>query len=233
MVRFSGVVLVLMVSLLLASTGVQSPASSPAKSPALSPKQAPAAPSPSSTAPSSSPSSSPVQLGEVTEEELKQRTSKEVRKRVYVCPETSCVHNNPTQALGDLTGIKKHFCRKHGEKKWQCERCSKKYAVQSDWKAHMKTCKYYRAFECGFETAEERKQQQWRSRVGEWRPGLGRHSRSTRPDGHGAKIAEMEAASTGEAARLGATLETVKGELAHLKREHEKEKESWEAASGS
>ncbi|KAF5739396.1 protein indeterminate-domain 2-like [Tripterygium wilfordii] len=71
---------------------------------------------------------------------LKQRTGKEIRKRVYVCPEPSCVHHNPTRALGDLTGIKKHFCRKHGEKKWKCERCSKKYAVQSDWKAHMKTC---------------------------------------------------------------------------------------------
>ncbi|KAL4585272.1 hypothetical protein LXL04_009888 [Taraxacum kok-saghyz] len=71
---------------------------------------------------------------------LKQRTSKEVRKRVYVCPEKSCVHNHPSRALGDLTGIKKHFCRKHGEKKWKCAKCSKCYAVQSDWKAHSKTC---------------------------------------------------------------------------------------------
>ncbi|XP_022144141.1 protein indeterminate-domain 2-like, partial [Momordica charantia] len=71
---------------------------------------------------------------------LRQRTSQEIRKRVYVCPEASCVHHNPARALGDLTGIKKHFSRKHGEKKWKCERCSKKYAVQSDWKAHMKTC---------------------------------------------------------------------------------------------
>ncbi|KAJ6401615.1 hypothetical protein OIU84_016922 [Salix udensis] len=71
---------------------------------------------------------------------LKQRTDKEPRKRVYVCPEPSCVHHNPVRALGDLTGIKKHFSRKHGEKKWKCERCSKKYAVQSDCKAHMKTC---------------------------------------------------------------------------------------------
>ncbi|KAF3454510.1 hypothetical protein FNV43_RR04958 [Rhamnella rubrinervis] len=72
---------------------------------------------------------------------LKQRSSTEIiRKRVYVCPEVSCVHHNPARALGDLTGIKKHFCRKHGEKKWKCERCSKKYAVQSDWKAHSKTC---------------------------------------------------------------------------------------------
>ncbi|XP_021757771.1 LOW QUALITY PROTEIN: protein indeterminate-domain 2-like [Chenopodium quinoa] len=71
---------------------------------------------------------------------LRQRSSKEVKKRVYVCPEISCVHHDPSRALGDLTGIKKHFCRKHGEKKWKCEKCSKKYAVQSDWKAHIKIC---------------------------------------------------------------------------------------------
>ncbi|KAI3463266.1 hypothetical protein Pfo_019929 [Paulownia fortunei] len=81
---------------------------------------------------------------------LKQRTSKEVRKKVYVCPETSCVHHDPSRALGDLTGIKKHFYRKHGEKKWKCDKCSKKYAVQSDWKAHSKTCgtREYRC-DCG------------------------------------------------------------------------------------
>jgi hypothetical protein len=81
---------------------------------------------------------------------LKQRASKEIRKRVYVCPESTCVHHDPSRALGDLTGIKKHFSRKHGEKKWKCERCSKKYAVQSDWKAHMKTCgtREYRC-DCG------------------------------------------------------------------------------------
>ncbi|XP_028770862.1 zinc finger protein GAI-ASSOCIATED FACTOR 1 [Neltuma alba] len=71
---------------------------------------------------------------------LKQRPTTEVRKRVYVCPEPSCVHHNPSRALGDLTGIKKHFSRKHGEKKWKCEKCSKRYAVQSDWKAHSKIC---------------------------------------------------------------------------------------------
>lgn len=71
---------------------------------------------------------------------LRQRSSKEVKKRVYVCPEPSCVHHDPSRALGDLTGIKKHFCRKHGEKKWKCDKCSKKYAVQSDWKAHSKIC---------------------------------------------------------------------------------------------
>ncbi|KAK9014140.1 hypothetical protein V6N11_005309 [Hibiscus sabdariffa] len=81
---------------------------------------------------------------------LKQRTSKEVRKKVYVCPEASCVHHEPSRALGDLTGIKKHFFRKHGEKKWKCEKCCKKYAVQSDWKAHSKTCgtREYRC-DCG------------------------------------------------------------------------------------
>ncbi|KAJ8764496.1 hypothetical protein K2173_006236 [Erythroxylum novogranatense] len=71
---------------------------------------------------------------------LRQRSSKEVKKKVYVCPEPSCVHHDPSRALGDLTGIKKHFCRKHGEKKWKCDKCSKKYAVQSDWKAHSKIC---------------------------------------------------------------------------------------------
>ncbi|KAF9611473.1 hypothetical protein IFM89_032443 [Coptis chinensis] len=81
---------------------------------------------------------------------LRQRSTTEIRKRVYVCPETTCVHHDPSRALGDLTGIKKHFCRKHGEKKWKCEKCSKKYAVQSDWKAHLKTCgtREYRC-DCG------------------------------------------------------------------------------------
>ncbi|XP_077210126.1 zinc finger protein MAGPIE-like [Tasmannia lanceolata] len=81
---------------------------------------------------------------------LKQRSSKDPKKRVYVCPEKTCVHHNPARALGDLTGIKKHFCRKHGEKKWKCEKCCKRYAVQSDWKAHSKTCgtREYRC-DCG------------------------------------------------------------------------------------
>ncbi|KAJ0727302.1 putative transcription factor C2H2 family [Helianthus annuus] len=72
---------------------------------------------------------------------LKQRPANiQVKKRVYICPEPNCVHHEPTRALGDLTGIKKHFCRKHGEKKWKCDKCSKRYAVQSDWKAHAKIC---------------------------------------------------------------------------------------------
>ncbi|XVF69407.1 hypothetical protein PTKIN_Ptkin11bG0079600 [Pterospermum kingtungense] len=81
---------------------------------------------------------------------LKQRTNKEVRKKVYICPEKTCVHHDPSRALGDLTGIKKHFSRKHGEKKWKCEKCSKKYAVRSDWKAHGKICgtREYRC-DCG------------------------------------------------------------------------------------
>eukprot|EP00252_Welwitschia_mirabilis_P000960 TRINITY_DN10945_c0_g1_i4.p1 TRINITY_DN10945_c0_g1~~TRINITY_DN10945_c0_g1_i4.p1 ORF type:complete len:816 (-),score=270.76 TRINITY_DN10945_c0_g1_i4:25-2472(-) len=43
-------------------------------------------------------------------------------------------------------------------------------------------------------------------------------------------FAALEAASTGEAARLGAALEAVKGEVARAKQEHSKEKENWEAA---
>uniref|UniRef100_A0A0E0B6D4 Protein EARLY HEADING DATE 2 n=2 Tax=Oryza glumipatula TaxID=40148 RepID=A0A0E0B6D4_9ORYZ len=81
---------------------------------------------------------------------LKQKNPKEARRRVYLCPEPSCVHHDPSRALGDLTGIKKHYCRKHGEKKWRCDKCSKRYAVQSDWKAHSKTCgtREYRC-DCG------------------------------------------------------------------------------------
>ncbi|KAK9670047.1 hypothetical protein RND81_13G173200 [Saponaria officinalis] len=82
---------------------------------------------------------------------LKQKSTKDpVRKKVYLCPEPSCVHHDAARALGDLTGIKKHYSRKHGEKKFKCEKCSKRYAVQSDWKAHSKTCgtREYRC-DCG------------------------------------------------------------------------------------
>ncbi|KAK4380549.1 hypothetical protein RND71_002411 [Anisodus tanguticus] len=81
---------------------------------------------------------------------LKQKNTKEVKRKVYLCPEPTCVHHEPSRALGDLTGIKKHYSRKHGEKKYKCEKCSKKYAVQSDWKAHTKTCgtREYRC-DCG------------------------------------------------------------------------------------
>ncbi|KAL5152174.1 Protein indeterminate-domain 9 [Glycine soja] len=68
----------------------------------------------------------------------------------------SCVHHDPCRALGDLTGIKKHFSRKHGEKKWKCDKCSKKYAVQSDWKAHNKICGT-RQYKCDCGTIFSRK----------------------------------------------------------------------------
>lgn len=72
---------------------------------------------------------------------LLKRETQEVRKRVFVCPEPSCLHHDPCHALGDLVGIKKHFRRKHSNhKQWVCEKCSKGYAVQSDYKAHLKTC---------------------------------------------------------------------------------------------
>ncbi|XP_052172032.1 zinc finger protein JACKDAW-like [Diospyros lotus] len=87
---------------------------------------------------------------------LKQKSTKEVRKKVYICPEKTCVHHDRSRALGDLTGIKKHFSRKHGEKKWKCEKCSKKYAVQSDWKAHSKTCGT-REYKCDCGTLFSRK----------------------------------------------------------------------------
>ncbi|XP_019176771.1 PREDICTED: protein SHOOT GRAVITROPISM 5-like [Ipomoea nil] len=63
------------------------------------------------------------------------------KKRVYVCPEASCLHHDARHALGDLVGIKKHYRRKHSNsKQWVCDKCSKGYAVQSDYKAHLKTC---------------------------------------------------------------------------------------------
>uniref|UniRef100_A0A2P2M5I7 Uncharacterized protein MANES_08G005700 n=1 Tax=Rhizophora mucronata TaxID=61149 RepID=A0A2P2M5I7_RHIMU len=88
---------------------------------------------------------------------LRQRNNKDqVRKKVYICPVKTCVHHDPSRALGDLTGIKKHYSRKHGEKKWKCEKCSKKYAVQSDWKAHSKTCGT-REYKCDCGTLFSRK----------------------------------------------------------------------------
>ncbi|KZV46416.1 zinc finger family protein [Dorcoceras hygrometricum] len=61
--------------------------------------------------------------------------------RVFVCPEETCLHHDPKHALGDLVGIKKHFRRKHSNNKpWICHRCSKAYAVLSDYKAHLRTC---------------------------------------------------------------------------------------------
>ncbi|XP_023760574.1 protein indeterminate-domain 14 [Lactuca sativa] len=72
---------------------------------------------------------------------LLKRETPEVKKKVFVCPEPSCLHHDPCHALGDLVGIKKHFRRKHSnDKQWVCEKCSKGYAVQSDYKAHLKTC---------------------------------------------------------------------------------------------
>ncbi|XP_051115661.1 zinc finger protein SHOOT GRAVITROPISM 5-like [Andrographis paniculata] len=72
---------------------------------------------------------------------LVKRETPLARKRVFVCPEPTCLHHQPGHALGDLVGIKKHFRRKHSNHKhWLCNRCSKAYAVHSDYKAHLKTC---------------------------------------------------------------------------------------------
>ncbi|KAL3835391.1 hypothetical protein ACJIZ3_010127 [Penstemon smallii] len=72
---------------------------------------------------------------------LLKRETPIARKRVFVCPEPTCLHHDPCHALGDLVGIKKHFRRKHSnQKQWVCDKCSKAYAVQSDYKAHLKTC---------------------------------------------------------------------------------------------
>ncbi|KAK1423748.1 hypothetical protein QVD17_19056 [Tagetes erecta] len=83
---------------------------------------------------------------------LRQNTNqnRHARRKLYICPEPSCVHHDPSHALGDLTGIKKHYSRKHGEKTLKCKKCGRMYAVQSDLKAHAKVCgsKEYRC-PCG------------------------------------------------------------------------------------
>ncbi|KAL7114427.1 hypothetical protein ACP275_04G120500 [Erythranthe tilingii] len=72
---------------------------------------------------------------------LLKRETPAAAKRVFVCPESSCLHHDRRHALGDLVGIKKHYRRKHSnQRQWVCERCAKGYAVQSDYKAHLKTC---------------------------------------------------------------------------------------------
>lgn len=72
---------------------------------------------------------------------LKREAGEAARKRVFVCPEPSCLHHDPSHALGDLVSIKKQFRHKHsGHRQWACARCSKAYAVHSDYKAHLKTC---------------------------------------------------------------------------------------------
>ncbi|KAL7152718.1 hypothetical protein ABFS83_04G116800 [Erythranthe nasuta] len=72
---------------------------------------------------------------------LLKRETPAAGKRVFVCPEPSCLHHDRRHALGDLVGIKKHYRRKHSnQRQWVCERCAKGYAVQSDYKAHLKTC---------------------------------------------------------------------------------------------
>ncbi|GAY68424.1 hypothetical protein CUMW_263990 [Citrus unshiu] len=48
---------------------------------------------------------------------LLKRETKEVNKRVFVCPEPSCLHHDSCHALGDFVGIKKHFRRKHNNHK--------------------------------------------------------------------------------------------------------------------
>eukprot|EP01018_Ginkgo_biloba_P023400 Gb_17208 [translate_table: standard] len=72
---------------------------------------------------------------------LLNRPTPEVCKRAYDCPGPTCLHNDPWHVLRDLVGIMKDFHRKHNiDKQWKCEKCSKGYEVQSDYKAHLKTC---------------------------------------------------------------------------------------------
>ena len=69
------------------------------------------------------------------------RNSSNETKKVYICPESTCIYHNPSHAIGDLGGLKKHYLRKHvTEKNHKCITCSKAYAVEVDLKAHLKIC---------------------------------------------------------------------------------------------
>ncbi|PWA42518.1 Zinc finger, C2H2 [Artemisia annua] len=69
------------------------------------------------------------------------RNSSNMTKKVYLCPESTCIYHNPSHAIGDLGGLKKHYLRKHAtEKNHKCDTCSKAYAVEVDLKAHLKIC---------------------------------------------------------------------------------------------
>ncbi|KAG6489118.1 hypothetical protein ZIOFF_050376 [Zingiber officinale] len=70
--------------------------------------------------------------------ELKKSGRTPSRRKFYVCPIPSCVYSHRSRALSDITGIKKHFNRKHGPKNLRCPQCTKTYAVEADLKAHLK-----------------------------------------------------------------------------------------------
>ncbi|KAI3763980.1 hypothetical protein L2E82_13978 [Cichorium intybus] len=74
-----------------------------------------------------------------------------VPKKVYLCPEPTCINHNRSHALGDFGGLKKHYLRKHvTEKKHKCDSCSKAYAVESDLRAHLRNCSKRKYIcECG------------------------------------------------------------------------------------
>lgn len=57
---------------------------------------------------------------------------------------------NLQEHLVILLGLRNIIQENMVKKKYKCEKCSKKYAVQSDWKAHTKTCgtREYRC-DCG------------------------------------------------------------------------------------
>ncbi|XP_023760561.1 protein indeterminate-domain 6, chloroplastic [Lactuca sativa] len=72
-------------------------------------------------------------------------------RKVYICPEVTCINHQPSHALGDFGGLKKHYLRKHSnDKKHKCDNCSKTYAVESDLRAHLKNCSTKRYIcQCG------------------------------------------------------------------------------------
>ncbi|KAL8122053.1 hypothetical protein AgCh_018693 [Apium graveolens] len=73
------------------------------------------------------------------------------KKKVYICPDSSCIHHNPARALNNITAVKRHYNRKHNQKSLICNKCSNKYAWKPDLNAHRKKCgtKNYECGRCG------------------------------------------------------------------------------------
>lgn len=60
-------------------------------------------------------------------------------RRAHVCcPEASRARHEPEEVAA---GIGRHNRRRrHGESKWKCDLCGKRYAADYDWEAHAMVC---------------------------------------------------------------------------------------------
>lgn len=73
------------------------------------------------------------------------------QKKVYICPDSDCIHHNATRALSSIAAVRKHYKRKHQEKSLRCDICLHEYALKVDLDAHVKKCskRNYESGRCG------------------------------------------------------------------------------------